>query len=320
MNLSIFSACTRPLPWRRVNYFRIKKILKNKAWFFQKCYQFPVGPGEVLRAPKELEKVKIKHDDMLYDDVPIEGFIFLKILPPKNLIPFLLHRQDGKALAACCRTCASSYNEKECHHDEQERALVGVYCINEIVYAVQHCDYVLLEIYEIYAFKERAQIFKNFMTFLGSKKIRHSKLPSRLKTRQEKQEYCNKINTKMGFDKSIEITPENIDPNDYQKAATKSGLNSVLGRSKIRIVILLFLFAYPSFPKTGKLSQSANMPQAIVVNNQLDLDLLLNDATKEVTEILPMGEDLIQTRVKTKERYHRIAQKSSILLGSYVTR
>ena len=68
----------------------------------------------------------------------------------------------------------------------------------------------------------------------------------------------------------------------------------------------------------GKLSQSANMPQSVIINNQLDLDMLLNDASKEVAEIIPLGE-IIQARVKTKQGFHRVAQKSSIILGAYVT-
>ena len=70
----------------------------------------------------------------------------------------------------------------------------------------------------------------------------------------------------------------------------------------------------------GKLSQAANMPQSVVINNQLDLDLLLNDASKEICEIIPMGDSLIQARIKTKQMFHRVAQKSSLILGAYVTR
>ena len=55
-----------------------------------------------------------------------------------------------------------------------------------------------------------------------------------------------------------------------------------------------------------------------MINNQTDLDLLLNDATKEVAEIIPLGE-LVQARVKTKQGFHRVAQKSSIILGAHVT-
>ena len=122
-------------------------------------------------------------------------------------------------------------------------------------------------------------------------------MPNSLKTDKEKQLYCDNINKEMRLDSSIAISPETIDPNDYQKNATKAGLNSCL----------------------GKLSQSANKPQSIIITNQLDLDLLLNNATKEVTEIVPMGDSLIQARVKTKDGFHRVAQKSSLILGSYVT-
>ena len=167
---------------------------------------------------------------MLYKNCPIEGLIFLKILPPRDLIPFLLSRIDGKALAVCCQKCAESKNEDLCRHGQSERAIVGVYCINEIVYAVQHYNYKILEIFEIYAFTEMAQVFKNFMTFLGAKKIRHSYYPKNVKTDIEKQNYCDYVNNKMKFDQSIRITPENIDNNEYQKQATKTGLNSVLGK------------------------------------------------------------------------------------------
>ena len=166
---------------------------------------------------------------MIYEGVPIEGLIYLKILPCRNLIPFLLSRQDDKSLSICCRTCAENFSQKICKHNDEQRSIIGVYCINEIVYATQHYDYKIMEIYEIYAFRERAQLFKNFMTFLGAEKIRHSKLPNCLKTYEEKKAYCNNINKTMGFDDLIAITPENMKENTYLKTAAKTGLNSALG-------------------------------------------------------------------------------------------
>ena len=215
------------------NYIFIYFYSLYPAITLDEDYQFPIGDGEVLKSPEEISGIKIEKNEMLYKNQPIEGLIFLKILPPKDLIPFLLSRIDGKALAVCCQKCAETKNERLCTHDQNERSIVGVYCINEIVYAVQHYKYEIMQIFEIYAFTQRAQVFKNFMTFLGAKKIRHSNYPKNIKTDEDKQAYCDYVNKKMKFDPSISITPENIDNNEYQKQATKNGLNSVLGRFNI---------------------------------------------------------------------------------------
>ena len=62
------------------------------------------------------------------------------------------------------------------------------------------------------------------------------------------------------------------------------------------------------------------MQETYILNNQTDLNCLLNDATKEVCEVIPVGEELIQVRVKTKEGFHKVSQKSNLILGAYVTR
>ena len=231
---SIFTSLhLHPIALSLLNILIFKSYSLYPAITLDSNYPFPKGQGEVLRSPKELSKISLSNDEMLYEGVPIEGLIFLKILPCRDLIPFLLSRQDDKSLSVCCRTCAENCNQNICKHNDEQRSIVGVYCINEIVFAVNHYGYKIMEIYEIYAFKERDLLFKDFMTFLGAEKIRHSKIPNGIKTYEEKKVYCDNINKKMNFDELIAITPENLDENEYQKQASKSGLNSVLGLFKI---------------------------------------------------------------------------------------
>ena len=56
-------------------------------------------------------------------------------------------------------------------------------------------------------------------------------MPENLKTPEEKQKYCDNINKEMCFGPEIAIKPDSIDANNYQKNATKAGLNSVLGKN-----------------------------------------------------------------------------------------
>ena len=196
----------------------------------KECYQFPIGHPLILKAPHELALISIQNGKMCYDRAHIEGLIKLKILPSKTLIPFLLMKHENKSLGVCCRTCAIKNQQTVCRHNSSDRALIDVYCINEIVYAVEEVGYTILEIYEVYAYKESAQLFQNFMKFLGAKKIRHSGFDRNINTMDEKEAYCEKINAAMQFEDNIKLKPDNIDNNEYQRTATKAGLNSVLGK------------------------------------------------------------------------------------------
>ncbi len=133
--------------------------------------------------------------------VEIEGLIMCKILPPREaLIPFLMTRveqggndkdDDGdedvpkdkdqkkkarmpkteKAMSVLCWECTKRGTRSHCEHTDEERALVGTWCLNEIAFAIRKCGYRLLSTYEVYAYKEKTKLFKTFLEPLAKYKV-----------------------------------------------------------------------------------------------------------------------------------------------------
>lgn len=177
--------------------------------------------------------------------VKIEGLIQCKILPPREaLFPFLMTRvmQGGggvsgdkivqedavvvteeekerakekekmkrmpkteKAVSTLCSKCAETGSKKACKHSDEERALVGTWCLNEIAFAIRKCGYKLLSTYEVYAYKERKKLFKSFLEPLAKYKIQYSGYPSYCETDEQKLTFVTDINNTMGWEEGSEL-------------------------------------------------------------------------------------------------------------------
>ena len=57
----------------------------------------------------------------------------------------------------------------------------------------------------------------------------------------------------------------------------------------------------------------------VYVNSKDEFDRIYHEAPYNVTEILPISEDIIQMQIKRKDGYHRISRKSNVVIGAYVT-
>jgi hypothetical protein len=76
------------------------------------------------------------------------GIIKLKILPPQDLyIPVLPVRSNGRLLFPLCAKCAEQ-RIRNCNHNENQRALVGSWCTEEVKEAIKQ-NYKIIEIYEV---------------------------------------------------------------------------------------------------------------------------------------------------------------------------
>ena len=72
------------------------------------------------------------------------GLMKVKILPPFGLyFPVLPHKENGKLTFPLCRTCVKTEMKKPshdrtfyCHHSDNERALIGSWCVPELKQAV----------------------------------------------------------------------------------------------------------------------------------------------------------------------------------------
>ena len=57
----------------------------------------------------------------------------------------------------------------------------------------------------------------------------------------------------------------------------------------------------------------------VYVNSKDEFDRIYHEAPYNVTEILPINDDIVQMQIKRKDGYHRISRKSNVVIGAYVT-
>ena len=82
-----------------------------------------------------------------------EGLIKCTIVPPETMYhPVLPFRANQKLMFGLCRTCVLTSNTGECRHKtDEERALTGIWVIDDVRIAVQK-GYRIREIYELYEY------------------------------------------------------------------------------------------------------------------------------------------------------------------------
>ena len=76
-----------------------------------------------------------------------------------------------KSISAMCRTCAEKSLTAICPHNDQEKAFISVYSLDEIAYAVNTLGYTLLNIYEAYVYTQHEPIFQSFLHMLAKYKV-----------------------------------------------------------------------------------------------------------------------------------------------------
>ena len=114
---------------------------------------FPCDSPESVINQKRLETVEIENDEMYFEGEIVEGLVKVKVLPPRHLIPFLVKKFGEKVYGVCCNKCLETSSISICDHPDSDRALVDTYTVVEIVYAVSHCGYRILKLYELMAFR-----------------------------------------------------------------------------------------------------------------------------------------------------------------------
>jgi hypothetical protein len=125
-----------------------------------------------------------------------EGFIFCKILPPRNLYFAVLPvRVRNKLIFPLCLRCAHDQNNQDCFHVEAERCLLGTWTTMELKKALEK-SYKLIEVYEIWHFRELSPqrtgepgIFTDFINTYIKLKVESSGWPKNDMSENEKDEY-----------------------------------------------------------------------------------------------------------------------------------
>ncbi len=147
--------------------------------------RYPVGHPEIIT--REFQNINSYF-----------GLAKVKILPPRGLYhPVLPCRIGGKLMFLLCHKCAFGESTVPCTCTAEQRCLVGTWCIPEITKAME-CGYELINIYEIYHWKETAcydpttrtgGLFSEFVDTFLKLKQESSGWPAWCDTEDKKQKY-----------------------------------------------------------------------------------------------------------------------------------
>ena len=123
---------------------------------------YPIDHTEKIFNPKEF-------------DEDWHGLIKCKILPPQGLylavLPYRVKcKRAEKLMFLLCRTCAENKNQSKCNHTPYERALIGIWTMDEVNKAIEK-GYIIDKVYEVWHFEECTgkmfcEYIKTFVLFL----------------------------------------------------------------------------------------------------------------------------------------------------------
>ena len=173
------------------------------------------------------------HPTLIYKDFAdlrtYFGFIRAKVYPPRGLFfPVLPYRtSSGKLVFTLCRTCAEvNFQEGPCDHNDESRALTGVWVTPEFNKAVE-LGYRVAKVTEVWHFDNRDDsIFEGYMhTFLKGKQ-EASGYPSQVMDNEGKAKYIRDYQTHQG----ILLDESKIRPNPAKRQVSKLCLNSFWGK------------------------------------------------------------------------------------------
>ena len=157
------------------------------------------------------------------------GLIRAVIYPPRGLyLPLLPYKTSkGKLVFTLCRTCAEINNQQgACRHDEEDRALTGVWVTVEFNKALQ-LGYRVGKITEVWHFEERSDtIFSGYVqTFLKGKQ-EASGYPPEAVDQESREKYIREYRDNQG----IQLNVGKIEVNPAKRQMSKLCLNSLWGK------------------------------------------------------------------------------------------
>ncbi|XP_076840973.1 uncharacterized protein LOC143485425 isoform X1 [Brachyhypopomus gauderio] len=196
-------------PEERIDYYDFTSLYP----FVNKTKTYPLGHPVVV----------------FKDFLPIEqyfGIVRVKVLPPRGLwAPVLPYRVNGKLTFPLCRTCVL-HRLSECEHSDDERALTGTWCTQEVIKAVEK-GYVVQKIFEVWHFPLRSDtLFADYIKMFLKTKQESSGYPSWVKCAADEEEYLRGYEEHEG----IRLDAGKITHNPAKRSVAKLALNSLWGK------------------------------------------------------------------------------------------
>ena len=189
--------------------------------FIQKYFAYPFGhPIRIINNFQTLENYF--------------GLIKCKLLPPRNLyLPVLPAIINNKLIFTLCKKCANEKN-RNCNHNEDERAIDGVWCSVEVLKAIE-MGYTVVKVYSVLHYPEQSKydegtktggLFSEYVNLFLKIKEEASGYPQHVETEEHKDEFIKNFFEKEG----VQLDKENIKKNEGMRSVAKLLLNSFWGR------------------------------------------------------------------------------------------
>ncbi|MCI4389187.1 hypothetical protein PGIGA_G00095030, partial [Pangasianodon gigas] len=154
------------------------------------------------------------------------GLIRATVYPPLGLFfPVLPYKsKSGKLLFPLCRTCAESCMQRDpCSHDDDARALTGVWVTVEFNKALE-MGYRVAKITEVWHFdKSSDSVFTGYVHAFLKGKQEASGYPPEAKDRVSRERYVSEYLERQG----VRLDHEKIEANPAKRQVAKLCLNSL---------------------------------------------------------------------------------------------
>ena len=229
----------------------------------------------------------------------VEGIVYCKILPPRNLFhPVLPIKMHGKLLFGLCRTCCEEMSKIDCiHKNEDLRCFKGTWVSLELKKALE-MGYVIKTVYEIWQYQmtqydsvsKNGDLFAEYIDTFYKLKTKASGLPEEFATIAEYVEYIKE-------QEGIELDGSRFEKNPSFRVVEKTCLNSLW----------------------GFFGQQENKTQTRIVDNPSDLHALLTSPMTEVSGIVPVNDNILYVSTRFKEDTFIPLNTANVIVAAFVT-
>ena len=180
--------------------------------------------GKYPRGHPEIITSGFKDIDKYY------GIVKCKVLPPRALYhPVLPRKCGGRLKFPLCALCADKELKARCTCTNEQRAMIGTWCTDEVIKAVE-LGYEVLKIYEIYHWDKTIEynpqigekgLFTDYISTFLKIKQEASGFPAHADTIEKKMEYI----TQYHKDHGIMLDFDRIEYNPGLRSLAKLCLN-----------------------------------------------------------------------------------------------
>ncbi|KYN13280.1 hypothetical protein ALC57_14529, partial [Trachymyrmex cornetzi] len=241
---------------------------------------FPIGHPKIYIGEECFELIGVFPD---FDFNSLEGFFRCKVLPPRDLFhPVLPYRIRGKLLFALCRSCCKTFSQAECTHTVEK-------------------GYRVSEVSEIWQYKvtrydpdtRQGGLFTGYINTFLQLKQKASGWPNECVDDEAKERYLREYEKTEG----IVLDKNNIARNPGLRSVAKLCLNSFW----------------------GKFCQRSNLPNTEIVKNYQRLAALLMSPEHEITDILPVNDEVIYVSWRLREEAVVASPQTNVVIATFTT-